>query len=401
MAKVVSFLLLLGFTAGNIIKPAVFSPEAKLSVLDVAVGLIWVATVYYLVIWRRFALDTRVRRLLISGGLFFMVGLVSLLWSGWRYGPVAVLVGGLYLLRWMMYSLMFGAVGVWLPDKRQVNRLILGLGLALVTVGVVQYVFLPDTRFLQVGQWDPHYYRVIGAWLDPGFTGMLLVLFLVFLMTHRLLARWPQHLVWVLTYATLLLTYSRSSYLAYAVAVCVLARVKRSGSFLVKTMLILAISIYAVPRWSGGEGVRLERLASIQARIRNWQNSWHIFSDHPVLGVGFNVYRYAQRDYGFLDENNWQTNHAGAGADASLLFVAATTGILGLAVYLWYLRQLISLNDLTVNCTLAALVTHSLFLNSLFYPPIMAWLSLLVLSGSDSRLDQKRPGPGHFLRRGV
>jgi hypothetical protein len=103
--------------------------------------------------------------------------------------------------------------------------------------------------------------------------------------------------------------------------------------------------------------------------------------------VGFNAYRYAQRDYGFLEEERWQLSHAGAGADSSLLFVLATTGILGLGAYLKIWLKVLEKsgskkNRLLVLTVLGVLLSHSLFLNSLFYPWIMAWLWLVLATGN-------------------
>ena len=42
---------------------------------------------------------------------------------------------------------------------------------------VFNYFIFPDVRSLAVDQWDPHYYRLVGSLLDPGFTGIILVLF--------------------------------------------------------------------------------------------------------------------------------------------------------------------------------------------------------------------------------
>lgn len=154
----------------------------------------------------------------------------------------------------------------------------------------------------------------------------------------------------------------------------------KSWNILVKIFLLLSVTLIILPRAPGGEGVKLERTSSIQARIINWQNSLKIFLDHPLIGVGFNTYRYAQKDYGFLETLVWQKSHAGAGADSSLLFVAATTGIIGLVFYLRYIGVWWKLSAIrpVLRLSLAALLAHSFFLNSLFYPFLLFWLSLIL-----------------------
>jgi O-antigen ligase len=175
-----------------------------------------------------------------------------------------------------------------------------------------------------------------------------------------------------------MLTYSRSSYFAYLIGMAVIAWAKRAPKFFLTVLLIFILTILVLPR-PGGEGVKLERESTVQARIRNWKQSLVIARDHPIFGVGFNAYRYAQRDYGFLGKD-WQTSHAGAGADSSILFVMATTGLVGLAVYLWFWVSLLRVTryGLVALASSLALLAHSFFNNSLFYPWIMVWFWVLL-----------------------
>jgi hypothetical protein len=147
---------------------------------------------------------------------------------------------------------------------------------------------------------------------------------------------------------------------------------------------VLFFTISFLPR-PGGEGTKLERSNSVQLRFINWSQSLRIFADHPIIGVGFNVYRYAQKRYGFLEQNNWLYSHAGAGADSSLLLVAATTGLIGFSVFLWYLLSIFKIRSQLITVSLVALSPHSFFLNSLFYPPILIWLALLIALESVSK----------------
>jgi len=236
---------------------------------------------------------------------------------------------------------------------------------------LAQYLVFPDVRALTVAEWDPHYFRVVGTLLDPGFTGLILVftLILATLRNHKFL--------WILAYIPFALTYSRSSYAAFLVSMAYIAWKIKGWKFFLGILLLFTVTIAILPRAPDGEGVKLERTNSIQARIDSWNTAWKIFTQHPILGVGFNVYRYAQ--------GASLKSHAGAGADSSLLFVAATTGTLGLLAYLWYLKRLYSLEPITYY--LIPLLVHSLFLNSLFYPAVMVWIALL-LAASDSP-----PGP--------
>lgn len=369
MANLLAVLILIAFSFGQTLKFSFYSPDIKFTLLDVGVFVLTIS-----------ALALNRPRLHVVHPIFFFgaAALLSLVIFGSRYGSTALLAGSLYLVRWVIYSLSpFSLAVVFSPFT--IRRLLWLAGISVVVTSLYQYLFFPDIRHLQVLEWDPHYFRVVGTWLDPGFTGLLLVFILIFLTITQNLSKAVRFVSWILTYVAFALTYSRSSYLAFLVSMSYISWRQRSPKFFAFIILLFTLTIYLLPR-PGGEGVQLERTSSIYARLHNWQNSLTIFSRYPLLGVGFNTYRYAQKQFGYLDSSAWLASHAGAGADSSLLFVAATTGIIGLSAYLLYLRSLVRLTgtDLTLQSVLLALIGHSLFLNSLFYPAVLLWLGLLL-----------------------
>lgn len=336
---------------------------------------------------------------LFSGFAFLSLVFNTPLLSGREVG-----VAGLYLVRWIVYAGVYFVVYDLIhnpkvktlnlnpPTGGQILSLLIGAGVVSAIFGLLQYFFLPDTRFLYYSGWDEHYYRLIGTFLDPGFTGMIYVLALILLISFyweefskkkslftmpALRDSFGMHFSLVaICYLALVLTYARSAYLAYLVSMGVIALKKKAPKFFVTVFLILLATILFLPRPSS-EGVQLERKASTFARVSNWQRTIKIAKDYPLFGVGFNAYRYAQRDYGFLGED-WQVSHAGAGADSSLLFVLATTGIFGFGAYFWLWWKILKTHNLIVIASAFALLVHSLFNNSLFYSWIMAWMWVLL-----------------------
>jgi len=177
---------------------------------------------------------------------------------------------------------------------------------------------------------------------------------------------------------------------------------------------VFIIGIILLPKNLGGEGVKLLRTASLISRSEYLNNAIIIFIDHPVLGVGFNSYRYAQHRYGFIDDISLKTSHAGSGTDNSFLFVLATTGIIGFTVYLymwfkilknayynkrhsgersdsriskrgwrfWTSQNDASLFQKTISVVILAssigIFVNAFFINSLFYPSIMLWMWVLI-----------------------
>ena len=350
---------------------------------------------------------------------FILVGAFSLLINLSRLNSSELLISFLYLLRWSVYAGIYFIVyettlkhksmktqesRLKVEDprhkmsghKNKILNLLIWAGIMIAVFGLLQYFLYPNLRNLYYLGWDPHQYRIFGTFLDPGFTGVILVLTLILLLCFKTLKQNLRIGGAVLVFLALLLTYSRSSYLAMTAAIIVLVWFKKNLKFLLLPFLLLLFIVAAsiLPRPSG-EGVKLERTSTVSARVKNYQQTLKIIRDNPVFGVGFNSLRFVKRDYDFLKNEDWQEAHSGAGADSSLLFVLATTGVVGLGVYLWMWVAAISKMknekskthikykkyknitrkpvNICVFTIIAALFIHSLFLNSLFYPWVMVW----------------------------
>jgi len=326
--------------------------------------------------------------------LFSLICLASLAFNAPLLSSGEVVVAFLYLIRWLVYAGIYFVVydltkNLKLKTKNLLSLLVI-VGLVTAVFGLLQYLFLPDTRFLEKYGWDPHYYRVIGTFLDPGFLGLIFVLSLIIVVVKIFQEKKLRKKligVGVIIYLALALTYSRASYLAYSLAMGITAWRQRSTKFAFFVLIIGIVTIFLLPR-PGGEGVRLERESTIRARILNWQQSFAIIEDNLLFGVGFNTYRYIQDKYLAWPEGELEISHAGAGADSSLLFVLATTGIFGLGAYLWIWIKALVLSLKKINkpqnqialASILAILIHSFFVNSLFYPWVMAWL-WIVLGG--------------------
>ena len=110
----------------------------------------------------------------------------SYLVSLFVFKDIRVLAGFFYLLRFGSYYFMSRVVsGLYIYKLLAKKSLIILLKYAFITTlffAFYQYLFLPDLRPLKYLGWDDHLYRLTGAFLDPGFAGIILILgFLFFL----------------------------------------------------------------------------------------------------------------------------------------------------------------------------------------------------------------------------
>lgn len=356
-------LLLFAFPLGQLARWNVASSEVVLHLNDIVV-------VSVLTFGLRRISGPLVKPLL----LFALAILFSLAFNFTNFSLYELGVASLYPLRFFAYALLF-----FVSWPKETPRWLLLATLGTAGFGLLQYLFVPDVSFLAAQNWDDHYFRLVGSFLDPGFTGAILVsgLLLIFVNFKNLFTL-------LLVYLALALTYSRASYLMYLVSFAALAFYRKSTKiFLIATAVLLVI-LPLLPK-STGEGTKLERENSILARINNWKESLSIWQQAPIFGVGFNTYRYVR---GIGPES-----HAGAGADSSILLVLATTGVFGLTAYCYLLTAMWKLkkNNLVFKVSFLGILVHSFFNNTLFYPWVMEWLWLLLaLSPSDSRPDPKR-----------
>ena len=291
---------------------------------------------------------------------FSLAAVISLIGASFRMPLNQVLIGSLYLARFLVYSLLIN-----LAIK---PIYLIGYSSAIAGLGLVQYLSVPDTRWLFALNWDEHYYRLLSTLFDPNFTGIILVLGLVLIYFYLPAQAGRPKIWWLygLHLAALWLTYSRSSYLALFAAVAAIIVLKKKFK-LILFAVIFAVSLLLLPR-PGGEGVKLERIMSVKQRLSNYQLGLEFWRQSPVFGLGFNTLRY------FRDN---PASHSASGLDSSLIFVLATGGIVGLIAYLNLLRSLWQ-TSLVMKVTLAALLVHSLFVNSLFYSFTLIWLWSVV-----------------------
>jgi O-antigen ligase len=210
--------------------------------------------------------------------------------------------------------------------------------------------------FIQYLGFDDHYFRLIGTFLDPNYTGALLSSLSVLLLAQGRI--FPSLLLLV----PLGLTFSRASYLSLVVPLALLALLKRKYIYvLLPLLLVLAVIIAPKPF---GEGVNLLRTFSIFSRLGSWQEGMSLFVQRPLLGFGYNTLT---------------TDTGRIGIDNSFIYLLATTGILGLASFLYFLYLSFIRISLPLRLSLVSLLIHALFNNTLFFPWITVFLIVLIL----------------------
>lgn len=295
-----------------------------------------------------------------------------------------------YVIRWAAYAGIFFVVSSFDPQFKK--RLILWLtfvGSIILLLGFIQYIFYPDLRNLYYLGWDEHLYRLFSTFLDPNFAGVFLVLFLLYLFSLYQLIKEVKEKIGVrilsmLTFVGILLTYSRSALVMLIVGSAIFLVLQKKFKIVLGLGVILVVFVLASIQFASSEGTNLLRTASSISRIDSAKDAIRIIKSNPILGSGFNAYRYALYKRSLQNPTSALEQHANSSPDTSILFVLATTGVVGLAAYL-YLYFVILKNTLGIfkkgnilglyvfSCMIG-LMFNSIFINSLFYPFIMFWM---------------------------
>lgn len=386
---------LLSIIVGQMVRIPVGGGDASIIPNDVLLPALVVAW-----LWRRLMSGTwKLPRHNLTLPLFVFVGcmIASLFFNRQDYNSRELLVGSLYFLRWLEYLALLWITFDFARTQHQAKRylvMVVWTGVITALLGFVQLKLFPDFTFMVPQGWDPHVGRLLSTWFDPNFLSGYFVLLTSITFAIGLSRGWRTGKAWwiatgLMAVATLL-TYSRSGYVGFVFGLGVVA-LFRSRVLLYVGSIVLVATILFVPRVQERViGIRtIDETA--QLRLVSYRNAATVIGDHPIFGIGYNLYKYVQVRYGFLQDTQ---EHSASGSDSSLLTVWVTTGFVGLVAYLWLLVALLreawqTWHDRTISkdwqafglglfAGLVGLFAHSQFVNGLQYPHIMEAMWVLV-----------------------
>ena len=380
---------------GQLLRIPLPQSGGALNLSDIVVFFTYAVFIFFfLTVRRSIKLPTLI---FIPGLLFLLAASGSTILALDKFSPTQILISSLFLVRFMFYFLIAVITYNVVATNKILNWLHLSLAIVFIfaLLGIIQIIAFPDLTNLAAFGWDPHIRRVVSSFLDPNFAGAVLVMAAAVSISLFLFMNKKIYLfLFIFTSLALLLTFSRSSYLAYLTALTVIGFVKSLRVLaLVFAMFLVFLLVSSQFRSRVAGAIRFDDTA--QARVTSWRNALVIFSDYPLFGVGFNTYRFAQASYGFFLPDEPLGGHSGAGSDSSLLLVVTTTGIFGTGFFvflLWRLWRLVvagagrSYLSLSATASFLGLLVHSQFVNSFFFPQIMLlfWFMIGLVAKNDT-----------------
>ena|SRR3989344_483939 len=120
----------------------------------------------------------KIPKLFRSLSNFLVIAGFSLLFSI-SFIPInELLVGFLYLARigayFSFFVLVFNSIKKK-SEKKNLFKLLISVSFLSSFLGWIQYFLYPNLTFLKYSGWDDHLYRLTGTFLDPAFSGIILV----------------------------------------------------------------------------------------------------------------------------------------------------------------------------------------------------------------------------------
>lgn len=390
--NILSWVLVLAISLGQLIKISL--GEGGATALDLTVGILALINFSNWIISSPKVFNKNLINFSTLG--FITVAVISLILSPIPLTDNERIMAASYIIRLgAFFSLLWFPGKLLAPLREDSIKILLFSGIIIAILGILQLIFFPDLQFLAFNNFDPHYLRAVSTFLDPNFTGAFLSLTAIILWPRLFIAKRStsnvEHSIFfALIYLALLTTFSRGSYLAFGAGLLTVSLLHKSFKQTVLTVvlslsLLLSFQQYnkivAVPK-------KIDRNQSAAARLDTWQQGLDLFQKYPLLGVGFNAYRPALRQLNLADEQ-FLSKRGASTNDSSLLYVASTTGIVGLGFYLAFLGEIFKLGwqkrkshlgGVTLIGGLIALLAQSFFANTLFYPFFLMWVILMLNS---------------------
>lgn len=322
-----------------------FASELSISLTDILLGInVTTMLIWNIGIKKNLKLPSGFKFLIIFWGFLFLSLLLSLNLSGW-----------LYLLRFIIYSsafyITYNLFKSGILNIKEFLSLLKITSAAVAVIGLLQLVFFPNLEPLASLGYDPHKYRIFSTFLDPNFLGTFLSMNLCFFVIELISKKTDSYKIFIKTNiwqittiillaVTILLTFSRSAYLVMGISLGLILLFKNIRLLAVFAFFFL-ILFFTFPAFNQRITGAFNIDKSAAERFISWEKGLSIFQKNPLLGVGFNNIRNYSIKNDLLKTYSANGGNAGAGIDSSLIFVLATSGLIGFLFYMIFLIRFI------------------------------------------------------------
>ena len=318
-----------GFLLGILI---IFSPLIEGGTTHVPVLIMRLILFGALIVWTIHQM--RVGTIVLTMNYFLPLVALFLVWAGlslwWApYKNPSVQ----WFISLLMYAVLFGVVLQGIRTSRQVRQVVMvlvGMGLCEGVLGIVQYVWLGETR-------------AMGTFFNPNFfatyevAALSIALGLLSGIPRSEMKRWQRTFLWstvAITFSAFMVAQSRGALLALVTA-GIFIGCYRFGKI---GLMILIVSLVAGAVIPNPLKQRIVDAAAQDpyafSRVDIWKSSIERIVDRP-LGMGLGMYKYASFQYRFpIESNIVRYGKRAESAHNEYLQMAVELGVGGLAIFL-------------------------------------------------------------------
>lgn len=295
------------------------------------------------------------RQLCVAIGVLIGVLCVSFIASVFNDTFLQNIVAGAYLLRLVLYFGYFLALmGLKKLLGQSLARGLTFFAFLTILFSCIQLILYPNLRNLLYLGWDPHLGRAFGTLFDTSTAGAIFIILMYWTQ-----GRFQSLVSLILSFLFFLLTilsFSRANYIGLILSGVYYSSRKYRNTIVLIILFVCFVLLIPTPK---GEGGSLLRSYTITARLKNYQEAYAIIKAHPFLGVGYNKIQFQRtRDRG----------HAASAFSSSYLSILASSGLIGLGAFLYYLQSLFLVakkmgRTIVIVCAAASLFDNVFLVN--------------------------------------
>ena len=259
--------------------------------------------------------------------LWFLYVISLFVFTAWGKDSTDNMKAGMYIARIGLFAIYFYLLTLSNIQKQLMAKVLQIISIVIPAICLLQYVLLPDLRFLAQLGWDPHMYRAVGLFLDPPIVGVILGVLLFVAVIKK------DYLAIFLNYCAVVFLFSRSTYLTIAFVILTYLVFQKKYLAAILWVVVFSAAIYlapkTIPAYYNLESSKIERVSTVLSRRVELENGFRAWKAHPIFGIGYNrVAEYKQslpRVYG----KEVESNHSSSAFHSFWLTQLATTGIIG------------------------------------------------------------------------
>jgi hypothetical protein len=277
-------------------------------------------------------------------------------------------VSFLYLFRLFFYFIFFTYLYFYYQKKpkKELVAGVLFFSFLTIVFSFVQFFLYPNLRNLAYLGWDVHQNRVFGVFFDTSIAASIYGLLFLFWLNYK---NYKFFYLLPLLFILLYFTYSRFIIFSFLVTLFLFFLKNSSIKKIFFILIFLVFLLIFFPQKSG-IGVNLNRVFSIESRIKENILGIKMGLKNPLFGIGYNRIKFFRQKNNLLWKSDFNIYHGASSFQSTYVTVFVSAGIIGLIFFGKIIFQLLTLNSSFFYLILLTVIS-SLADNLLLHPLII------------------------------